>query len=322
MRVKLVRRKDDSTVLLVYPSTLDEYGEALETLARPGRKQRSGSGPGWTRPAHGCYVVTTEELWHRWGLPDLSADGRARAWWTSRGHSMCSAMRRRGPRPRSSCPLTPGATPSPGDGKRDGSELAAVRALVAHGPRVDRLLAALDECGVLPRFVRKTLRHALLQSLGSGKAAVEKALDRAAMAAALPWRTRGPVRFDPAHLKQVLERTHGGLDRVKTRLVDVLAASPQTRGALTVEAPRRGKGVETESSALVVLPRTPRAAARIPCLSGPRGTGKTSLAVAVAAALGRTQVRVTLDKGNTERLIHGQEGDAPGRLLQGLREAG
>ena len=210
-------------------------------------------------------------------------------------------------------PADAGATPSPGDGKRDGSELAAVRALVAHGPRVDRVLAALDECGVLPRFVRKTLRHALLQSLGSGKAAVEKALDRAAMAAALPWRTREPVRFDPAHLKQVLDRTHGGLDRVKTRLVDVLAASPQTRGALTVEAPRRGKGVETESSALVVFPRTSLAAARVPCFCGPRGTGKTSLAVAVAEALGRPHVRVMLDKGSTEHLIRGQEGQAPGR---------
>ena len=46
---------------------------------------------------------------------------------------MCSATQRRGPRPRSSCLLTPRAAPSPGDGKRDGSELAAVRALVAHG---------------------------------------------------------------------------------------------------------------------------------------------------------------------------------------------
>ena len=323
MRVRLVRRKDDSTVLLVYPSTLDEYGEALETLAHPARPAGS-SGPdpalAGRRPAHGCYVVTTEELRHRWGLPDLSAHGRARVVDESRALDVlgdaaawsAAAVE---------LPADAGATPSPAVGERDASKLAAVRALVAHVPRVDRVLAAI-ECGVLPRLVCETLRHALLQSLGSGKAAVEKALDRAAMAAALPWRTRGPVRFDPAHLKQVLDRTHGGLDRVKTRLVDVLAASPQTRGALTVEAPRRGKGVETESSALVVLPRTPRAAARIPCLCGLRGTGKTSLAVAVADAFGRTQVRVTMDKGNTERLIHGQEGDAPGRILQGLREAG
>ena len=196
-----------------------------------------------------------------------------------------------------------------------------MRALVAHVPRVDRVLAAI-ECGVLPRLVCETLRNALLQSLKSGKEAVEKALDRAAMAAALPWRTLGPVRFDPAHLKQVLERTHGGLDRVKTRLVDVLAASPQTRGALTVEAPRRGTGVKSESSALVVFPRTSLAAARVPCFCGPRGTGKTSLAVAVAEALGRPHVRVMLDKGSTEHLIRGQEGQAPGRIIRGLREAG
>ena len=324
MRVKLVLLKDDSTVLLVYPSTLDEYGEALETLAHPARAAGS-SGPdpalAGRRPAHGCYVVTTEELRHRWGLPDLSADGRARVVTESRALDVlgdaaawsAAAVQ---------LSADAGAAPSPGDGKRDGSELAAVRALFAHGPRVDRVLAALDECGVLPRFVRKTARHALLQSLGSGKAAVEKALDRAAMAAALPWRTLGPVRFDPVHLKQVLDRTHGGLDRVKTRLVDVLAASPQTRGALTVEAPRRGKGVKSESSALVVFPCTSLAAARVPCLCGPPGTGKTALAVAVAEALGRPHVRVMLNKGSTEHLIRGQEGKAPGHIIRGLREAG
>ena len=32
MRVKLLRDEDGATVRLVYPSTLDEYGEAFEAL--------------------------------------------------------------------------------------------------------------------------------------------------------------------------------------------------------------------------------------------------------------------------------------------------
>ena len=207
------------------------------------------------------------------------------------------------------------------DAEPDASGLAAVRGLVAPGPRVDRVLAAL-ESGVLPPFVCDTLRRALLQSVGSGKEAVEEALARAAMAAALPWRTLAPTRFDPAHLKQALDRTHGSLDRVKTQLIEVLAGSPQTRGVLTVEAPCRGEEVENGSSALVVLPRTCGTAARVPCLVGPPGTGKTSLAVAVAEALGRNHVRVALDEHHTAQMIRGKEGDAPGCIIRGLREAG
>ena len=150
---------------------------------------------------------------------------------------------------------------------------------------------------------------------------MEKALDRSAMAVALPWRKRAPARFDPVHLRQALDRTHGGLDRVKSRLVEVLAASRRTGGLLTVEAPPRSGGGEDVGSALLVCPRTLRAPVRIACLAGPGGTGKTSLAVAAAGALGRT-VHVTLGEDDTARRIRGREDDAPGCILGGLREAG
>ena len=276
--------------------------------------ERTGSGP-----PQACYVVTTEEQRRRWGLPDLAARGLARVVTESQALDLLDE-----PGAWSAAaelPADPEAVQTRSDAGPDTSGLAAVRELVASGPRVDRVLAAL-ESGVLPRLVCDTLRRALLQSVESGKEAVEEALARAAMAVALPWRTREPVRFDPAHLKQILDRTHGGLDRVKTRLVDVLAADPQLGGVLTVEAPRCGEDVETGSSALVVLPRTCGAAARVPCLVGSRGTGKTSLAVAVAEALGRTHVRVALDAHHTAQVIRGKEGDAPGRIVRGLREAG
>ena len=323
MRVKILRRKGTGTVVLVYPSTLDEHRPALETLGRGARPaaghddlamKRTGSGP-----PQSCYVVTTEEQRRRWGLPDLAARGLARVVTESQALDLLDE-----PGAWSAAtelPADPEAVAAPSDAERDTSGLAAVRELVAPGPRVDRVLAAL-ESGVLPRLVCDTLRRALLQSVESGKEAVEEALARAAMAVALPWRTLGPVRFDPAHLKQALDRTHGGLDRVKTQLIEVLAASPQTRGVLTVEAPRRGEDVETASSALVVLPRTCGTATRVPCLVGPEGTGKTSLAVAVAEALGCAHVRVALDEHHTEQVIRGKEGVAPGRIVRGLRKAG
>ena len=317
MHVKLLRRVDASTVLLVYPSTLGEYRQALDRL---GRRTRPAAGHDSSdpdraecRPEHDCFVVTTAEQRHRWGLSDLSACGRAGVVGEAlaldllRDPASWSAVAGELP----ACPAAETA-PSPGDDEPGDSGLAAVRALVAPGPRVDRVLAAL-ECGVLPGFVCETLRRSLLESLASGKeAVVEEALARAAMAVALPWRTQGPARFEPVHLKQMLDRTDGGLDRVKTCLVEMLAASSRTRGLLTVEVPRRSGEVETEACALVVRPRTPRAPARVPCLAGPGRIGKTSLAVAVAEALGRTLVRVTLDKRNAARLIRGQKEDAPG----------
>ena len=98
--------------------------------------------------------------------------------------------------------------------------LAAVRALAAPGPRVDRVLAALED-GALPSIVHTMLRRALQESLASGTA-VEPALDRAAMAVDLPWRTHAPARFDGIRLREALDRTHAGLDRAKSRLVEVL----------------------------------------------------------------------------------------------------
>ena len=324
MRVKLLRRHEASTVLLAYPATIEEYHQALDTLGRPARPAAGHAGADPDRDgrgrAHGCYVVTTAEQRRRWGLPDLSAHGRARMVDESRAFDVLGDA---GAWSRAAVevPADAGATPSPRDEEPDGADLAAVRAVAAPGPRVDRVLAAL-ECGVLPRFVCETLRKALLESVGSGKGAVEKALGRAALAVALPWRTLGPVRFDPVHLKQELDRTHVGLDGVKTRLVEVLSANPHTRGMLTVEAPRRGREAANATSALIVLPRSSQGVARIPCLAGPRGTGKRSLAVAAAEALGRRHVHVALDKRDTAALIRGKEGAAPGRIIRGLRQAG
>lgn len=315
MRVKILRRKDASTVLLVYPTTPDEYRQSLKTLV-PATVTAAGSRTSDT--VHGPHVVTTEEQRRRWGLPDLAARGVARVVDESQAFELLDE-----PGAWSAAaelPVDAEAVAAPSDAESDTSGLAAVRELVAPGPRVDRVLAAL-ESGVLPRSVCDTLRRALLQSVESGEAAAEEALARAALAIDLPWRTLAPTTFDPARLKQMLDRTHGGLDRVKTRLIDVLAASPQTRGVLTVEAPRRGDEVENGSSALVVLPRTCGTAARVPCLVGPKGTGKTSLAVAVAEALGRPHVRVALDEHHAEQAIRGKEGAAPGRIVRGLCEA-
>ena len=141
------------------------------------------------------------------------------------------------------------------------------------------------------------------------------------MAVALLWRTRAPSRFDPAHLREVLDRTHARLDRVKSRLVAVLAASRHAAGLLTVEAPPRRGGADDVPLAVLVCPRKLPAPARVPCLVGPRGVGKSSLALAAAEVIG-PHARLTLTEHDTAQQIRGDENDAAGCILRGLREAG
>ena len=325
MRVRLLQvDNDDSTVLLVYPATMAEYEQALETLV--GKAGAAGDrSPEASRaeggPVRGCYVVTTASQRERWNLPDLAASGRARAVDEPKAldllHEGALGQAVAAERLAASAP---GAAPPRGGGTGE-SSLEAVRALVAPGARIDAVLGALAG-DALPHAVCRTLQRALGQALASETAGVEEALDRAERVLSLPWRTRAPEGFDAAHLKRALDQTHGGLDAVKTRLIEVLAACPQTVGPLTVEGPRRAVEAETQAAVLVVRPGRQRAEAPVPCLAGARGTGKKSLAVAVAQALGRPHVRVRLGKGNAGSLIRGVENGVTGRIVEGLREAG
>ena len=315
MRVRLLRGDDDNTVLLVYPATRDEHCRVLDTVGCPGGSQ------GRSRPAGGAYVVTTAAQRERWGLADLAASGRVRVVDEAQALGLlCDGAAGLG---AVEAPLAGAAAevPPPAGGRSVASALESVRALAAPGARLEQVLEAL-EAAELPRPASETLRRSV-RALGSDAAAVDEALDRTEMVLALPWRTREPERFDPAYVARALDRTHGGLERVKTRLLQVLAACPQTRGPLTVEGVRRNREAETDRPpALVVRPGPARTPTPVPCLAGPSGTGKTSLAVAVAEALGRTHVRVALGKGNAECLIRGVENGVTGRIVEGLHEAG
>ena len=132
MRVKLLRGKEAADVLLVYPSTLREYWEAIEAIER-----RAAAGWAEPRSAAAAYVVTTSALRHRWGLPDMAASGPSahggrgggvrtarRQGWPGRGPGR-AARRRRGDNRRAA-------------GHRDGPRAARDRAHARHGPRAPR----------------------------------------------------------------------------------------------------------------------------------------------------------------------------------------
>ncbi len=113
----------------------------------------------------------------------------------------------------------------------------------------------------------------------------------------LPWHTYSEESLDPVHARKILDRDHYGLEKVKERILEVLAVRSLTGGT---------KG-------------------QIICLVGPPGVGKTSIAKSVAEALGRQYVRVSLGGVRDEADIRGHRrtyiGSMPGRIIRALDKA-
>lgn len=114
----------------------------------------------------------------------------------------------------------------------------------------------------------------------------------------LPWKKPQPRKIDIARAKKILDREHLGLRKVKERLLEYLA----------------------------VRILNPEGKPPILCFVGPPGVGKTSLGESVAKALGRPFVRLSLGGIRDEAEIRGHRrtyvGSLPGRVLQGMRQAG
>jgi ATP-dependent Lon protease len=114
----------------------------------------------------------------------------------------------------------------------------------------------------------------------------------------LPWVTEEKKSIDIAEARRVLESNHNGLEKVKERIVQHLAVMK----------------LKQEKQGSILL------------LSGPPGTGKTSLGKSIADALGRKYVRISLGGVRDEAEIRGHRrtyvGALPGRIIQGIKRAG
>lgn len=132
-----------------------------------------------------------------------------------------------------------------------------------------------------------------------GGAASESAVARTYIEVLLdmPWEKKTGDDFSLAKAKEILDRDHYGMEKVKERILQYLA----------------------------VRKRTGTAGGTILCLVGPPGTGKTSVARSVAEALGKKYVRVCLGGVRDEAEIRGHRrtyiGAMPGRIAAGIRQA-
>ncbi|MFL5885881.1 MAG: endopeptidase La [Thermoleophilaceae bacterium] len=114
----------------------------------------------------------------------------------------------------------------------------------------------------------------------------------------LPWSESTEDNLDLAHAREVLDRDHYDIEKVKDRILEFLA----------------------------VRKLKPDARSGIVCFVGPPGVGKTSLGRSIAAAIGRKFERISVGGVRDEAEIRGHRrtyvGALPGVIIRALRDAG
>lgn len=168
--------------------------------------------------------------------------------------------------------------------------------------------------------------------------------------AELPWNERSREHLDLAQAQAILEADHYALGDVKDRVLEFLAVR-QLRGmadqAGRADRTDKADGADTAGTAAgesgdgkaspAPAPSEPaerrqpgneddKAKGPILLFVGPPGVGKTSVAKSIARAMGREYVRISLGGARDEADIRGHRrtyvGAMPGRIIQGLKQAG
>ncbi|MBW2241354.1 MAG: endopeptidase La [Deltaproteobacteria bacterium] len=114
----------------------------------------------------------------------------------------------------------------------------------------------------------------------------------------LPWSRTSPDRLDLAQAREILDHDHAHLEGIKDRILEFLGV----------------RKLRSDSQGSIL------------CFVGPPGVGKTSLGRSIARAMGREFVRISLGGIRDEAEVRGHRrtyvGALPGRIIQGLKQAG
>ena len=114
----------------------------------------------------------------------------------------------------------------------------------------------------------------------------------------LPWNVKTKERIDIAQAERILEKDHFGMEKVKKRILEILA----------------------------VRQMAPELPPQILCLVGPPGVGKTSIAYSISRALNRNMARIALGGIHDEADIRGHRktyiGSMPGRIIEAISRSG
>lgn len=121
----------------------------------------------------------------------------------------------------------------------------------------------------------------------------------------LPWETKTQDLLDLAHAKKVLDSRHYGLEEIKDRVIEYMSVMKLKQ--------EKGEGEEVYRAPIL-------------CFVGLVGTGKTTIAVSIAEALGRKLARIPFGGMGSPLDLRGQSRmhpeAEPGKIIKALRIAG
>ena len=164
---------------------------------------------------------------------------------------------------------------------------------------IDKLEGAMKLAGLPPdalKIAEQEIRRLRMMSPSSSEFQVT--INYVDHLVSLPWSKSSEDRIDLDIAKQCLDEDHYGLEKVKERIIEFLAVrklAPNQKGSIL-------------------------------CLSGPSGTGKTSICKSIARAMNKEYVRISLGGLHDEAEIRGHRktyiGAMPGRIIQSLKKVG